>query len=284
MLLSYHKRIHNSIKFCFIWVRLSDYRWSAAEIFQTSPADWRLRYLLWLSWHSGGCLSCCQHGTLLWAGPGNQLCKGWRGGPFGCCHRGVWKVRRETLLNTEDWGLIINGIWVGWTIRWIISGCPLLSGLSITETFGSPWIKLYLLPFSHDEVVHGKATIIQKMWGDYLCKFPQCRAVFAYMYTHPGKKLNFMGNEIGWFREWNEKRQQDWELLTYPLHDAFQRYIQALNLQRHFTAGNMIRAIFSGLNAMRQKNRCTFFNVVLDKGRLLPLSLLLARGYFRFYD
>lgn len=89
--------------------------------------------------------------------------------------------------------------------------------------------ELYLLPFSHDEVVHGKATIIQKMWGDYSCKFPQCRAMFAYMYMHPGKKLNFMGNEIGQFREWDEKRQQDWELLTYPLHDAFLRYIQALN-------------------------------------------------------
>lgn len=89
--------------------------------------------------------------------------------------------------------------------------------------------ELYMLPFSHDEVVHGKATIIQKMWGDYQYKFPQCRALFAYMYMHPGKKLNFMGNEIAQFREWDEKRQQDWNLLTYPLHDAFYKYIQALN-------------------------------------------------------
>ncbi len=89
--------------------------------------------------------------------------------------------------------------------------------------------ELYLLPFSHDEVVHGKATIIQKMWGDYEVKFPQCRALFAYMYMHPGKKLNFMGNEIGQFREWDEKREQDWDLLTYPLHDAFYHYIRELN-------------------------------------------------------
>lgn len=89
--------------------------------------------------------------------------------------------------------------------------------------------ELYLLPLSHGEVVHGKATIIQKMWGDYELKFPQCRALFAYMYMHPGKKLNFMGNEIGQFREWDESREQDWDILTYPLHDAFHKYIRELN-------------------------------------------------------
>ena len=55
----------------------------------------------------------------------------------------------------------------------------------------------YLLPFSHDESVHGKATILQKMNGDYEGKFPQARAFYLYMYLHPGKKLNFMGNELG---------------------------------------------------------------------------------------
>ncbi|MCQ2969675.1 MAG: 1,4-alpha-glucan branching protein GlgB [Clostridium sp.] len=89
--------------------------------------------------------------------------------------------------------------------------------------------ELFLLPFSHDEVVHGKATIIQKMWGDYEDKFKQCRALYMYMYTHPGKKLNFMGNEIAQFREWDEKRQQDWELINIPLHDAFKKYIKKLN-------------------------------------------------------
>ncbi|MCI5892857.1 MAG: 1,4-alpha-glucan branching protein GlgB, partial [Clostridiales bacterium] len=70
--------------------------------------------------------------------------------------------------------------------------------------------ELYMLSLSHDEVVHGKATIIQKMWGDYEQKFPQARLLYMYMYTHPGKKLNFMGNEIGQFREWDETREQDW--------------------------------------------------------------------------
>jgi len=88
----------------------------------------------------------------------------------------------------------------------------------------------FLLPLSHDEVVHGKATIVQKMNGaDYEEKFAQARAFYTYMYTHPGKKLNFMGNEIGHMREWNEKREQDWNLLDYPIHDAFHHFMIDLN-------------------------------------------------------
>ncbi|MEE3420685.1 MAG: 1,4-alpha-glucan branching enzyme [Lachnospiraceae bacterium] len=87
----------------------------------------------------------------------------------------------------------------------------------------------FLLPFSHDEVVHGKASIIQKMAGDYPVKFPQVRGLYLYMFLHPGKKLNFMGNEFAQFREWDEKREQDWGLLTYPVHDAFHRYFEDLN-------------------------------------------------------
>lgn len=87
----------------------------------------------------------------------------------------------------------------------------------------------YLLPLSHDEVVHGKATILQKMHGDYEEKFPQARALYCYMMAHPGKKLNFMGNEIGQFREWDESREQDWNLLCYPKHDELFRFIRDLN-------------------------------------------------------
>ena len=77
----------------------------------------------------------------------------------------------------------------------------------------------YLLPLSHDEVVHGKATILQKMYGDYGQKFPQARAFY----------MNFMGNEIGHFREWDEKRELDWNLLTFPAHQDFHRFMEDLN-------------------------------------------------------
>lgn len=87
----------------------------------------------------------------------------------------------------------------------------------------------FLLPLSHDEVVHGKATILQKMNGQYEKKFPQARILYIYMYAHPGKKLNFMGNEIGQLREWDEKRQQDWNLLDFPVHREFHRFMMDLN-------------------------------------------------------
>lgn len=87
----------------------------------------------------------------------------------------------------------------------------------------------YLLEYCHDEVVHGKATILQKMNGDYEVKFPQGRAMYLYMMVHPGKKLNFMGNEFGQLREWDERREQDWDMLKYPKHDAFHRYMIELN-------------------------------------------------------
>lgn len=87
----------------------------------------------------------------------------------------------------------------------------------------------YVLPLSHDEVVHGKATIMQRMYGQYEDKFPQGRCLYMYMYAHPGKKLNFMGNELAQLREWDEKREQDWDMLRYPKHDEFHQFMKDLN-------------------------------------------------------
>ena len=87
----------------------------------------------------------------------------------------------------------------------------------------------YILPFSHDENVHGKATILQKMNGQYDDKFPQGKALYLYMYIHPGKKLNFMGGELGQLREWDDSREQDWDILKFPKHDSFNLFMKTLN-------------------------------------------------------
>ena len=86
----------------------------------------------------------------------------------------------------------------------------------------------FINEFSHDEVVHGKKTIVDKMWGTYEQKFAQAKNLYTYMYTHPGKKLNFMGNEIGHFREWDEHKEIDWFILKYPVQDSFRRFMHDL--------------------------------------------------------
>ena len=88
----------------------------------------------------------------------------------------------------------------------------------------------FLLPLSHDEVVHGKGTLINKMYGDYDTKFALLRNLYAYQFGHPGKKLNFMGNELASFDEWNEQRSLPWELLSFPKHDSVKRLMRDLNL------------------------------------------------------
>ena len=87
----------------------------------------------------------------------------------------------------------------------------------------------YVLAYSHDEVVHGKRSMINKMSGDYEQKFASLRALYGYQFGHPGKKLTFMGSEFGQFIEWNWQQGLDWLLLDYPKHEALRQYMKELN-------------------------------------------------------
>jgi len=87
----------------------------------------------------------------------------------------------------------------------------------------------FLLSLSHDEVVHGKGSLYGKIPGNEWEKFANLRLLFGYMYTHPGKKLLFMGDEFGQWKEWNHDESLEWHVLDYPLHKGVQKWIRDLN-------------------------------------------------------
>jgi len=135
----------------------------------------------------------------------------------------------------------------------------------------------FMLSLSHDEVVHGKGSLINKMPGDEWQKFANVRTLFGYMFAHPGKKLHFMGMELGQWKEWNHESSLDWHLLDFESHKGLQFFMKDLNsVYRRFPAlyeNDFSSEGFQWIDANDSKNSILSF-VRYDKKKEHPVIVV----------
>jgi 1,4-alpha-glucan branching enzyme len=140
-------------------------------------------------------------------------------------------VSRPTYLGGLGFGFKWNMGWMHDTLRYMAQD-PIYRRYHHNDlTFGLLYAfhENFILPLSHDEVVHGKGALIAKMPGDRWQRFANLRAYYGFLWTHPGKKLLFMGGEFAQEREWNHDRGLDWQLLADPMHRGVQMVVRDLN-------------------------------------------------------
>jgi 1,4-alpha-glucan branching enzyme len=141
------------------------------------------------------------------------------------------QVSRPTYLGGLGFGLKWNMGWMHDVLNYM-SLDPVLRKYhhnEITFSLVYAFAENFVLPFSHDEVVYGKGSMLRKMPGDYFQKFANLRLLYGFMFGHPGKKLLFMGDEFGQWSEWNHDASLDWHLLNEPLHEGLKRWVRDLN-------------------------------------------------------
>jgi 1,4-alpha-glucan branching enzyme len=140
-------------------------------------------------------------------------------------------VSRPTHLGGLGFGMKWNMGWMHDTLEYF-SNDPVFRKYHHNQLTFSIWYAFFenfILPLSHDEVVHGKGALVGKMPGDEWQRYANLRLLFGYMYGHPGKKLLFMGGELGQWKEWNHDESLEWHVLQYPSHQGIQRWVKDLN-------------------------------------------------------